>query len=373
MVSPSTVPTEPIAKRAYERQRKRRYRAEQRNQIELCRAHVVQLQEELSRRLAAHALSPHQGKSVAPSTLVHDGHGGERLRESLALLRRQVKRRAKLLHMLYTWVAASLQPPPSSPDLVIDMGANAPWLHSTLLADPVARHCGIQWLTDRVFHSAMAQHAIDDTVEDVLELKLLTMANADYFVGMETRRQTTYFANLADVGHGLWTLFTGTKYSPASQVESIDVVDAADGSKVTYKRIQDLELGTNMIVLRRRYDLGDRIVFVHVYLRNDDCVPQAPHEMRPYGFGWVIAQAIAPEVTLVRGLTIQYTPETTAGPISLDRMAAMFGVEATTPQATLARIEENALRNYEARQIILSTRLTDAIRASGRQKYQPPR
>ncbi|KAF0717698.1 Aste57867_2147 [Aphanomyces stellatus] len=333
------------AARQYECERKRRYRADQRRQIELYQDQIVQLQEELSRRLSI-------SQSSLPRTQSNLSLDDSSSLVTNRTLRMQVQRHADLLRRLQSWVYSAFQPPPSLTSALC--GPSSPWLHSTLLADPMARRHGMLWLTDRVFHSAVAQHALDIHVEDILQLELLHDDSALW--GMSTQTQSTYLASLDDVAHALWCVYNG----PAAARETLNATTG--DAHVTYTRIQNTRLGTHLMVLRRRYNLSRRVVLVHVYLRDDDCVPRTPQEIRPHGFGWCIAEKIASDITLVRHRTVQYAPETTAGPISLDRIAAMYGVaQAPTPPATLARIEHHACQEFTARHALFSKQLFEQI------------
>ncbi|KAF0692467.1 Aste57867_16458 [Aphanomyces stellatus] len=340
------------AKRAYERERKRRYRTEQRHEVDLIRRQVTILQRELSSRLAQGTGMCHPSATLAVAHLPHPTCGNS-------------SSDAPTSSVCSTCGSSH---PPNDPHLYTLSAVGPTWLESTLLADPVARRQGVQWLTDRMFHSAAAHHACDEHVDTVAELTVL--ADDDCVVlGKTTRRQATLLANFHDVGQAMWDMVTETTYSPASRVESM--APEGNGDSVTYKCIRDTELGTNMASLCRRYDLPHRVVLVHLFLRHDERFPMMEAEMRLHDFGWMVAEDIASDVTLVRSRMTQFMPETASrGPISLDQTAAMFGVDThpSASQVTLARIETNAVRNYKARQDMFTKQLTDQIRVCERSK-----
>ncbi|KAF0692468.1 Aste57867_16459 [Aphanomyces stellatus] len=317
-------------RRQYERQRKRRYRAELRSEQERLEVQVARLQE---------LLQTHLGRPdvVVPRRFQHQSKEKHReLTQSATQnrsLRDQVNRHRDLLRRLHTWVTASVQP---------SLDDNYPHLHSTLLADPAARPYGLRWLTDRVFHAARATHGFDGSVDDKIRLDIRLDTDGE-IRGMENHDQHTVLANFRTVADAAWALDM-EQATQSTRCKSILVQE-----DVCYARVLYARLGTSFCTLSRRYDTSDFAVIVYVFVRDDECFPLQEGELRPHGFSWAIFQKITDDVTLSRCATVQYAPVTTDGVISFEKQAAIFGVEPhPSREVVLARIESTALRNFKA-------------------------
>ncbi|KAF0696693.1 Aste57867_12575 [Aphanomyces stellatus] len=313
------------ARRQYECDRKRRYRAEQRSNKKhlTAEADLLQELEWLGRQLIQRKGNREWLRRCAQDCCASVANN--------RTLRDQVRRYNHLTQTLHNWVHTSMT-----------LSGASPWLHSTLIADPVARQYGYRWLTDRVFHSALAAHATTGSIDDMA--RVTVHANADCEIaGMKTWCQHTILVPYTRVASCLWDTFTQDDRSPMRHAKTL-----VSESDLFYKRVYDKLHGTNSCLLMRRYNLPTRIVFVRVFLRDDDCFPLLPHELRPHGFGWTAIEKITDDVTLYRSTVTHHAPVTTQGAISLDQTAAVFGVEPhpTSPATTLARIETNCLRNF---------------------------
>ncbi|KAF0692079.1 hypothetical protein As57867_016726, partial [Aphanomyces stellatus] len=224
------------------------------------------------------------------------------------------------------------------------LGEGNPWLHSTLLADPVARHYGFRWLTDRIFHNALRAHAVvDPSVQDMMHINLHTNDDGWDMVGIENFSQTTVLAHFKDVANCMWDIFTATQITDVHLQQK--VVQTND---MLYNRVYDRLHDTSVCVLLRRYTMPNRVVFTRLFLRDDECFPLQSHELRPHGFGWTIMEHIADDVTLYRSRLLHHVPVTVQGMIPLERSAQVFGVDATLPRPLLLeRMQANALRNLK--------------------------
>ncbi|KAF0687799.1 Aste57867_20502 [Aphanomyces stellatus] len=328
------------AVRQYERERKRRYRTEQRGQREILEAEVARLQNQLNHCVVA---------SNEKSFRKRASHMDEARRVSTAqntALREQVQRQYELLTTLHNWVSA---PTPSV------FQAGSPWLHVSLLANPEARQHGYRWLTDRVFHSTPSAFEFNGNVDDAARVTVHADAQLE-IIGMENNYQTTFLANYEQVADCLWDASL-QRVAADFAVQTVLV----DGG-IQYNRMFDRTLGTSFCALTRRYDQPHRSVVVSVLLRDDDCFPLQENEVRSYGFGWTILDKITDDVTLYRSRSMQYAPVTTHGVISFEQNAAMFGVDTTLPRAmALGRIEHNALCTFLARRQFMDRDLNDRL------------
>ncbi|KAF0696694.1 Aste57867_12576 [Aphanomyces stellatus] len=180
--------------RKYESERKRRYRAVQRSYRQLLVDELTRLQATVGQLRRTHAW-----RECAVRQLQE--HAASLLENKW--LRRHLEHQKELVRTLWAWIHTSIQP---------TLGEGNPWLHSTLLADPVARHYGFRWLTDRIFHNALRAHAVvDPSVQDMMHINLHTNDDGWDMVGIENFSQTTVLAHFKDVANCMWDIFTATQ------------------------------------------------------------------------------------------------------------------------------------------------------------------
>ncbi|KAF0716603.1 hypothetical protein AaE_011055 [Aphanomyces astaci] len=319
-----------LARRRYECERKRRYRADQRCQRAILVAEITALQETLQR-----TLSIPQQRAWSEVT--------KRFETDLALraakrrkLRDQVHRQQELLLILHEWVGRSVGR---------SLRDSRPWQHSTLLAHPESRQYGFQWLLDRVFHAANStlSSTFNGSIADFSTLQVHVDDNQD-ILGMESHHQVTLLAGLNDVTACYVNASREIMQSSVCHVETV-----LEEGELLYWRLYNTQLGTSMCRLTRSYHLASRVVCASIYVRDDECFPLQPNELRPHGFGWTVMDAVTDSITLCRTAVMQYAPVTTDGVVTFERTAAMFGVEPSSSRdVVLARIENNALRNFVA-------------------------
>ncbi|KAF0692081.1 Aste57867_16785 [Aphanomyces stellatus] len=339
--------------RDYESERKRRYRATQRSSREALEAEVAFLEKELQRRTHAIACAANDKETASRRAIYR------RLSERTnRLLHDQVRHRRVLLCTLHAWVSQlSIQPA---------LRHRQPWLHSTLLEDPTARHYGFRWLTDRVFHSAVAIHGAATptmSMDDMARVDVhanVASSDDDAVAAIESQSQSTIFFNVNDVAMCLWDLFADKNRSNANVLQvphsllfvvgvdwGIQILTVLCDGNILYALVHDTLHDSSLCVLLRRYIEPHRVVFAKLFLRDDECYPLEPHQLRPHGFGWTIMEQITDDVTLYRSRLVQFEPVTLDGGSSLDRTAAMFGAtpHPTSRDVTLARIQTHAQRN----------------------------
>ncbi|KAF0696688.1 Aste57867_12570 [Aphanomyces stellatus] len=287
-------------RRKYERERKRRYRArkalEQQQQLVASPANIAeQSQSQARRRRLKDMASWLLSSSKVPET--------ERKK-----LMNQVHRNRRLIDVLLRWVHLSIGPTPQD---------GTPWLHSTLLGDPEARQCGYRWLTDRVFHSAIAEHA---TTSNVRDFAVATMHADDWdfaCLGLEHHHQVTVLGSVEQLATWLWGDIVASERPNGSLAEAIE-----GDATFQYQRVTNPRQKKTLLMLTRRYAIASRVVVVYVYIRDDECIPRHANEFRPHGFGWTVLQEIAPDVTLCRTHTLQLAP------LTFNQAAEMFGIPA---------------------------------------------
>ncbi|KAF0696317.1 Aste57867_12914 [Aphanomyces stellatus] len=340
-------------KREYERQRKASYRRMKRTEKQRLEERIAILQAAVARRLATAAQTD--------STVEWREWASQSFQERCAStatnrsLRDTLWHHDTLVRVLQAWVHRSIVHP-AMPD-------GNPWLQSTLLADPVARQVGFQWLTDRIYHLAMREYANGGgQVADIARLEVLTDGGCDEVevVGMECQYQTTFLAPLATVATFTWDEMVQNIRSDVSHATTLE-----GGGNFLYQRVHDSLLGTSLCLLVRRYDENPhRVVFASVFLRDDEAYPlEDDCVLRPHGFGITILQHIADDITLSRNHVVQYSPITTHGVISFDQTTAIFGVEPHSARAvTLARIENNAARNFVARRHFMTQGMVERLK-----------
>ncbi|KAF0687796.1 Aste57867_20499 [Aphanomyces stellatus] len=321
-------------RREYECQRKRRYRAGKRTERERLEADAEALRLLLS-QLVSEAAGPTTAREAALRSL-QELATSERLNKTL---RHHMQRRRDLVMRLKAWVRQSMSRPRS-------LHSGTPWLHSALLADPTARQYGYQWLTDRIYHAAMAAHGVDGHVDDVARLQVHRDVDGWDIVAMESHYQCTFLTPLAELAQVKWVGLTEDAFSDVVHATTVDATPT-----FLYKYIHDTLLHTNVCWLNRRYDVSpDRVVLVSVLLYDDECFPLRGNEQRAHGFSWTILEKITDDITLHRTSILHHAPRTADGSLSFDETAAMFGVEPhPSRDTTLARIENNALQNFIAR------------------------
>ncbi|KAF0692465.1 Aste57867_16456 [Aphanomyces stellatus] len=373
------------AKRKYECERKRRYRAKlraqrdtsdhaaplpltkshKRRQIRLYRAvqreshrsiliEVAYLEDQLQQRRDLHVALDETTAWWRDAAVQALGarHTSATNNQSL---REQVKRQQILLRLLHHWVSASIEP---------GLCDRRTWLHSTLVADPVARAYGYQWHTDRVYHHALSWHAADGHVADFMKAGTFTRIDDDTgddtIMGMYTQYQTTLMASLDDVAACVWDDVMQDPH-PNHLTTHVEATDS-----MVYKYVHAARQGTSSCLLVRRYDASERVVLATAMVETDACAPLAADTLRPHGHAYVVLEKIASDVTLYRSVLVQFAPVTTTGPITLAQTAAIFGVDVvhppTTPAVTIARIDSamqhGFLHAMHGRQADLNNRLT---------------
>ncbi|KAF0692470.1 Aste57867_16461 [Aphanomyces stellatus] len=333
--------------RLYERLRKQEYRAEKRRERKLLEAQIYYLEDQIKHNI------PGPARAVKEALLTPTSRGPRELarislyerttaEDERRRLQSLVQRRAKLARLLHAWVVQSVANP---------LGEKGAWCEGTLMADPAARQYGFEWLTDRVYHSAMRSQAtdaadFDGNVADKCLLHVHTGQNLEV-LAVENHCQLTLLVETAVATELLWTDSNVLKSIPGLELMDKNVHDR----QIVFLRIHNTHYGVSCCKIIRRYDLpaNQGTVFVYVYIRDDERYPLHESERRLHGYGWSIMHNIAPGVTLVRSSSLLYAPATAHGAMdSIPETAKMYGAtaHATSNETTLARIEHNALAQF---------------------------
>ncbi|KAF0687802.1 Aste57867_20505 [Aphanomyces stellatus] len=309
--------------RSQERARKREYRIKLRQTREDLRAEVAFLERQVARQ-----------HDVASPASRDDASPSRHLLAENQCLRTHVAMQRHLVHRLYHWVLSN-----SRLQHVLVQADGAPWLDSTLLADPTAREMGYRWLTDRVYHLTPTGLPFNGTVDDRMQLNMVRDIDGQA-IGMDTVHQSTLLVDCHVVADFMWAGYTRDATSTYLDSSHTDIV---------FKRSVDAILGTSTLALIRRYDEPRRVVFAMALLKDDECFPLQEGEMRPHGTSWVVLEQVADGVTLLRSRAMYATPLTTHGPLSPTEMAAVFDAtpHPSADDVTLARVSTHATRSFQ--------------------------
>ncbi|KAF0696690.1 Aste57867_12572 [Aphanomyces stellatus] len=321
------------AKRLAECTRKAEYRARQRNERALLQAQVLHLKIQLQ-SLLRHKASQQRQAAAARATrpLLHQG-GFSANQVQHATLREQLRRHRVLMTLLHRWVGGMV-------DQTLDSGRC--WLHSTLLTEPTARQYGFRWLTDRVFHSALSStctvtHSASTLVDDFMRYQIHTDADGLEFLASESHVQATYFADYTTVADCLWDSFANERYET--------VLREGD---FLYQRVYNTFHRISTFVILRRYTLPNRVVFVRVFLSEDEALPLQANQRRQNGFAWITMDKITDGVTLYRSNMVQFPIRTTDKTPPFETLVSVFGVEThPTRGVTMARLKTKAQQLFE--------------------------
>ncbi|KAF0715843.1 Aste57867_3142 [Aphanomyces stellatus] len=266
--------------------------------------------ERLDADLARLRLQPAKATTTNPYRLA-----SALLQQRNQTLRTEVERHRRVAHLLAVWVTSQCPIPQS-------VAPRVSWMESTLMNHPVARCQGLQWLSDRVFHTAIdAPNPFGSHVEDGVRVQLYTSDDGDdglSIAGSETHIQHTFFSPSEDVAHVLWA------WDRCNAVYASEIADQVD-PRLVYYRGNSLT-GTNLRRISRMYDDNDanRIVITIALVAEDERYAMGDDELRIHGFAWTMAERVTDSITLVRHSRYHAAPKTKHGVASLDDMARLY-------------------------------------------------
>ncbi|CAK4935746.1 unnamed protein product [Aphanomyces euteiches] len=312
------MPTHEEARRIAETLRKRQYRTAQHSEL-------VQLEAQ-ARRLRAYL-----------SQLKREIEGRQlaRSKDENVSLWTQVRQYHYLIQIFSQWVRVNEHPQK-------DLSHRPTWFESTLLAHPITRRQGIQWLSERVYHQA--RHTFPPSRDVMGKEYLLPLRHP--FQG-QVEATLSFIAHLSDEiddeGVTIDALETRCRHTLPTDFRSAaathwdEVVHA--NSTVTMKLIERVDdrfaychhinhrIGTNILSIAALFQEDNRIVVTHCYVANDELFPLEDGVLRPHGFSWTIYEAMSSGLTLLHNFALQYTPITAKGRvIPLERIGRLFGL-----------------------------------------------
>ncbi|KAF0718809.1 Aste57867_1466 [Aphanomyces stellatus] len=292
--------------------RQRKHQAAKRVEKETLEAELKLLQEALER---LHATSRRRHKEHAnPYALAV-----QVLQKHTRALRNQVDGQATLASILSMWVQ-SMHPP---------AGLNTPrtaFLKATLLAEPTARRHGYEWLSQRVYHTAVAASPFGSHVADAGFMRLHTRDDVREgltVAGIEAHVQMTAFANMHELAQLFWT-------KSLEVMVGAEVVEVVDNDLVYYHHTNGAK-ELQMCNVQCYFQRDDRIVLTAMTILNDERYPQG-QVLRTYGCHWMTFDRVADSVTLVRDSNVLYYPIDDQGhaTLPLARIGHSFGLSDAT-------------------------------------------
>ncbi|KAH9112357.1 hypothetical protein AeMF1_013299 [Aphanomyces euteiches] len=316
-MEPTGVPTTKEAKRLAETTRKRKYRAAK-------HAELVELEAQV-RRLRVY-LSQCQSKVGVERLL--------RAKVENASLWTHVCQYHCLMHIISQWVYTNEHPQR-------DITHRPTWFESTLLAHPITRRQGIQWLSERVYHQARhtfppsrdvmgkeyllpLKHPFQGQVEMVFSFNAHQSDEIDDGVtiaALETRHRHTIPTDFRIAAALHWDKLIHVNNTIAKEL--IERVD----DRFVYYHHRNRRIGTDILSIAECFPEDNRVVMTNCYVAKDELFPLGDGVLRPHGFSWIIYEAVSSGVTRVHNFALQYTPITAVGRvIPLERIGRLFGL-----------------------------------------------
>ncbi|KAF0697108.1 Aste57867_12185 [Aphanomyces stellatus] len=221
-------------------------------------------------------------------------------------LRADVERQYKLAHILYMWVA-SQQP-------VVAVQPRSSWLEATLLMEPVARLHGFQWLSQRVFHAAMAA-CRDEVVYNShwgFNHRFVMPLSDDDDDGVHIDRtemfyQDCYNADFNAVVNHVW-MHGHTR--PGATVTAVTGPPEATMGEMYYFCGRSPRF--NNAISREIWAIfaptPNRVVATSAFVGDDECDPAGPMDVQFHGYDWTVMDRVSDSQTLMRHFKILQTP-----------------------------------------------------------------
>ncbi|CAK4218023.1 unnamed protein product [Aphanomyces euteiches] len=223
------------------------------------------------------------------------------------------------------------------------MLSNRPtWMESTLLAHPITRRQGIQWLSERIFHQACRTvprdrslrgqgdkvYTLDVHVSDDIDDEGVTID------ALETRYERTEYMDGKRAADEHWERLLSTQ--PTITKELIEHMD----DRFMYFHHINHRIGTHILTIAGMLQDDDRVVITSCFVAKDELFPHGENIMRLHGFAWFVTfspgllqcilrtifESLAPYITLVHNLSYHYTPTLSNGRvIPLEKIGQLFG------------------------------------------------
>ncbi|CAK4446732.1 unnamed protein product [Aphanomyces euteiches] len=290
------LPTPEEASRLSETLRKRKYRAAKHNEL-------VELERQ-ARRLRAY-LSQLKNEIGAQ-------HLARAKDENLSL-RTQVSQYYYLMQIFSLWVHVNENPQ-------MDLSHQSTWSESTLLAHPITRRQGIQWLSKRIYHQACcALPPSQDSLDIACIMPLKQPYRGVTIAALETRYRHSLPTDFRSAAGGHWEKIVST--NSTVKMELIESVD----DRFVYCHHLNNRVGTQLLSINGIFHEDNRAVVTHCYVANDELFPIEDGILRPHGFSWTIYEAVSSGLKLVHNFALQYTPIMANGRVlPLERIGWLF-------------------------------------------------
>ncbi|KAF0715844.1 Aste57867_3143 [Aphanomyces stellatus] len=292
-------------KKFFECMRLRKYRADRKAVKQKLLQDVQRLEAELARL----QLCSRKAKATkVPATALLDHNKS---------LRAHVDHQGRVARLLAAWVASHYLPE--------RMPTRAGWIESTLVANPLTRRQGLQWLSDRVYHIAMqsvSRHPIGPSMADGVRAHVhLQDENSDdddglQIGGSEAHIQHTFFANVQDVANVIWS------WDQCNCAYGSEVTEVVDNTLVYYRG--NTFSGVSLRRVNRMYNEGHRVVFTQALVAEDECYAVADDELRIHGFVWNVIERVTDSVTRVRLSRYHAPPKTKHRLASVEEVAKLY-------------------------------------------------
>ncbi|CAK4200950.1 unnamed protein product [Aphanomyces euteiches] len=302
-------------KRLSQSNRDRRYRAKKKQEFQELDAVLRQLQE--------------QHDNLKLVTLVDDIATAEieanQLYKALAenqKLRSDAIRMHAICQALNDWVLSQV---PSR-----ELTPKASWMHSTLVANPIARVYGYKWFSDKIYHAAQRyfpQEPFGNTVDDAMRHVLHTDVDEDGLsnVGaMELHLQTTFFTNFKTAADLFWSFVITNNFITSSFTSSSWIEDSVD-ARLVYHCVLNPHTGTYNRRILRMYEEPNRVIITFASIADDE---RATFER------------VSDKITISRFTTLHTAPVTARGPASLEQIGRLYGRSAHGIEHREAYIEQ---------------------------------
>ncbi|KAF0729408.1 hypothetical protein Ae201684_012909 [Aphanomyces euteiches] len=296
------LPTPEEASRLSETLRKRKYRAAKHNEL-------VELERQ-ARRLRAY-LSQLKNEIGAQ-------HLARAKDENLSL-RTQVSQYYYLMQIFSLWVHVNENPQ-------MDLSHQSTWSESTLLAHPITRRQGIQWLSKPRIHwtlraSCLSSNPIEVKLRWCFRLRRIYSTNDEgvTIAALETRYRHSLPTDFRSAAGGHWEKIVST--NSTVKMELIESVD----DRFVYCHHLNNRVGTHLLSINGIFHEDNRAVVTHCYVANDELFPIEDGILRPHGFSWTIYEAVSSGLKLVHNFALQYTPIMANGRVlPLERIGWLF-------------------------------------------------
>ncbi|KAF0695916.1 Aste57867_13291 [Aphanomyces stellatus] len=284
--------------------------------------------------------------------LAHIAHA----RAENANLRAEATRHGALADVMATWVAS--QRP------IQALLPRSSWIESTLLADPVARRQGFQWLSDRVFHTAVAAAPTrparppalltDPSLEHPLMSFDMHVCDDDNgpmtIAAFENQLHMLLFANFRHAADVTWAGYMHNDYNGVSVIPSSPLRERIHDHLGYFCGMYD-STGLQSCRIMAKYEADDRIVITFCMVAKDELLPIVHGTFRTHGFGWISFERVTDGITALHHGFYHLTPLTaTQGRAALDDVASIYGLpredQGATPEVCLARLRATTEQHF---------------------------